>query len=76
MVEVEVYEIDNKDYILLNKTEIAGEIYLYLVNEENENDFLLRKVDKNDPTCIIPLENEQEVEKASLLLVNKELSEI
>lgn len=42
--EVEYVEIDGRDYIVAKRIEIAGKIYLYLVNENDVLDFIIQKV--------------------------------
>ena len=44
MTEVECVEIDGHDYIIAKTIEIAGNTYLYLVNEDDVMDFLVQKV--------------------------------
>lgn len=75
MVEVDVYEIDGKDYLLINTIKAYGETYLYLSNESTEDDFIIRKVDKTNPEYIIPLDSEEEAKKAALIFVNKQLED-
>lgn len=65
MLEFEGYEIDGVDYIVLEKLELDGEVYLYLSNANDEEDIMFRKFDKNDPEYLIPLENEEEVIKVA-----------
>lgn len=71
MIDVDVYEIDNVDYYLLNESEIKGNSYLYLSNVDNENDFIIRKRDKEDPMILLPLDNEQEVKYVSLVFAEQ-----
>ena len=45
MEEVEIYSFDNKDYVLVTKIDS----YLYLSNEKDPRDMMIRKEDINDP---------------------------
>ena len=76
MVDFDVYEIDNKEYYLIEKLEIQGETYLYLSNVGDENDILFRKVDKTDSNYLLPLTDENEVKLVSLVLANKALEDV
>ncbi len=75
MQQVEIIDIDNKKYMVLNEIEDNGETYLYLTNVKNPKDFLIQKVDKNDKDYLINLDNEEEFNRA-LNLFNKISSEI
>lgn len=75
MQQVEIIDIDNKKYMVLNEIEDSGETYLYLTNVKNPKEFLIQKVDKNDNDYLINLDNEEEFNKA-LNLFNNSSSEI
>lgn len=69
MEEVEIYSFDNKDYVLIAKIDS----YLYLSNEKNPSDMMIRKEDINDSDLLLPLEDDEEFEKALLLLTRRKL---
>lgn len=71
MKEVDIYTFDNKNYVLLDRIEN----YLFLSNEKNDHDMMIRKVDADDEETLLPLESDEEFEKALLLLVTKKLKE-
>ncbi len=71
MKEVDIYTFDDKNYVLLDRIED----YLFLSNEKNDHDMMIRKVDANDEETLLPLESDEEFEKALLLLVTKKLKE-
>lgn len=71
MKEVEVYSFDNKDYILIDKIHE----YLYLSNEKNPRDMMIRKVDPNDDEILLPLDDDEEFEKALMLITTKKLQQ-
>lgn len=73
MREVEIYNINDKEYMLLKKVEKATDTYLYFSSIEEGNDYIIRKIDPTNPEMIIPLDSEDEVKKAILLLTNKSL---
>lgn len=68
-MELDVYTIDNKNYLLIDK--IYN--YLYLSNEENEEDTLILKEDVNNK--LLPLDNEEELKNALSLFLTKEVEE-
>ena len=67
MKEVDVYSFDGKDYLLITKIKS----YLYLSNENNPHDMMIRKEDLEDDTILLPLDNEEEFDKALRLLSEK-----
>ena len=67
MKEVEMYSFDNKNYFLLSKIGT----YLYLSNEDNPKDIMIRKVDPNHNDVLLPLDSDEEFEDALLLLTRK-----
>ena len=69
MKEVDIYTFDDKNYVLLDRIED----YLFLSNEKNDHDMMIRKVDANDEETLLPLESDEEFEKALLLLVKEVL---
>ena len=71
MEEVEVYTFDNHDYIVIDKINE----YLYLSNEKDSHDMMIRKVDSNDDTLLLPLDSDEEFENALLLLTRKKVQE-
>lgn len=73
MKEVEIYLINDKEYMLLKKVERDKDTYLYFSGIEEGNDYIIRKLDPEDPEMMIPLDDEDEVKKAILLLTNKAL---
>lgn len=73
MKEVEIYNINDKEYMLLKKVEKNNDTYLYFSGIEEGNDYIIRKLDPEDSEMMIPLADEEEVKKAILLLTNKVL---
>lgn len=72
MVEFEALDIDGIEYLILDRSFIDGEEYLYLSNSEDETDVMFRKVDKTDRDFIIPLDNEEEVIKVAKAFNDKQ----
>lgn len=70
MEEINIYTFRNANYILLDR---IGN-YLYLSNENNPHDMMIRKEDADNPSVLLPLENEEEFQKALLLLLKKKQS--
>lgn len=69
MDEVEIYSFDDKDYVLVTKIDS----YLYLSNEKDPRDMMIRKEDVNNPDLLLPLEDDEEFEHALLLLTRSKL---
>ncbi len=63
---VSYYTIDNKDYLVVNETEYENNHYVYLCNETDNKDLMIRKVIDNK---LIPLDNEEELNSVIKLLV-------
>lgn len=74
-MELEIVIIDNKEYYIMKEITDKDTIYFFLINKNEENDIMIRKAKTNNPNIIIPLDSEEELKKASLLLINKELKE-
>ena len=68
-MELDVYTIDNKNYLLIDK--IYN--YLYLSNEENKEDTSILKEDVNNK--LLPLDNDEELKNALSLFLTKEVEE-
>ena len=66
MQEIDVYSWDDNNYILFSK---IGS-YLYLSNEKNPRDIMIRKEDSNDPDLLLPLDDDNEFNKALELFYN------
>ena len=73
MQEADVYTINDKEYILLNKIKNKENTYLYFSNISKGNDYIIRKLDLEDEDSMVPLDDEKEVQKAILLLTNRQL---
>ena len=71
MEEVTIFSFDDKDYMLLDQIRD----YVYLSNVDDRHDMMIRKVDPNDDEVLLPIEDDEEFEKALLLLTQKKLSE-
>lgn len=69
MKNVEIYTFDNKKYIVIDRINE----YLYLSNKKNHHDMMIRKFDPNDEESLLPLETDEEFEKALNLIITKKL---
>jgi len=56
-VLVNYYKINDKDYLLINEIDYANKHYVYLVNENDSKDILVRSVQEDE---LIPLDSEKE----------------
>ena len=75
MVDIDVYEIDGKEYYLIAEQKANSETYLYLSNVDDENDILFRKIDKSNPDYLLSLKDENEVKLVSLIFANASLED-
>ena len=73
MINVDIYDIDGKEYMLLDQVTKNENTYLYLSNVEEGNDFIIRKLNPENEEEMLPLENEEEVKRAILLITNKQI---
>ena len=71
MKQVEIIDIENKKYMVLNEIVDNGDTYLYLNNIKNPKDFIIQKVDKNDESYLVNLDNDEEFNRALNLFKNK-----
>lgn len=71
MVDVDIYVIDDEEYYLLDELNIKENSYLYLSKVDDENFFMFRKRDKEDPEVLVTLDNEEEVKMVALVFANK-----
>ena len=63
---------DGFDYIIIENIKENNNEYLYLVNENDDKKFLIRKIIiENDKELISPLDNDSEFEYALNLFNNK-----
>lgn len=69
MKELEVITIDENDYFVIKEIKLDSVSYLYLSNVNDEEDRLIRKINLDDPNTLLPLQNEEEFEKACNLLL-------
>lgn len=54
---VNYYRINDKDYLLINEIDYKSKHYVYLVNESDPKDILIRNLIGNE---LIPLDSEKE----------------
>lgn len=64
---VNYYTINNKDYLVINEIDYKNNHYIYLVNELDNKDILIRKIINNE---LYPMDNEEEL-KEILKLITK-----
>lgn len=68
MKDVEIINIDNKKYAIVNEAQDEGTTYIYLSNIDDPEDIMIRKSSKEDKNEYIPLDDEDEFHLATLLL--------
>ena len=73
MVDVDIYVINDEEFYLIDELDIKGTSYLYLSKVDDEEYFMFRKRDKDDPDVLITLDNEEEVKMVALVFANKVL---
>lgn len=70
MEELEYITLENgKDYFIIDEITENDVTYLYLTNENDENDFCIRKMGKDNE--VIRLDNDIEFDKALLYFTKK-----
>jgi len=62
---VNYLEIDGKDYIIVNEVDYKGSHYVYLVNENDEKDIMIKKYNNE---FLEPLSSKEEVDELLKLL--------
>ena len=63
---VNYLEIDDKDYIIINEIDYENNHYVYLVNEKDEKDIMIKKYNNE---ILEPLSSKEEVNKLLSLLI-------
>lgn len=63
---VNYYEINNNDYLVVNEVDYNNFHYIYLVNENDKEDIMIRKL-VND--LLEPLDSEEELLSVMRLLI-------
>jgi hypothetical protein len=73
MVDNSVLKEDGKIYLVIDKIENGNVSYVYLANEEDENDFFIRKeiIEEDEMRYLVSLDNEEEFDKALQLFQEK-----
>ena len=73
MVDNSVLKEDGKIYLVIDKIENNDYSYVYLSNEEDENDFFIRKevIEEDETRYLVSLDNEEEFNKALELFQEK-----
>lgn len=73
MVDNSVLKEDGKIYLVIDKIENGNVSYVYLANEEDENDFFIRKeiIEEDETRYLVSLDNEEEFDKALQLFQEK-----
>lgn len=72
MIDATVYTVEGTDYYMVEKIQS----FLYLSDVNDEKKMMIRKIDSSDDSILLPLQNDEEYEKALLLLTSKKLQEI
>ncbi|MBR6690862.1 MAG: DUF1292 domain-containing protein [Bacilli bacterium] len=60
-MNIETVKVENKNYYIVNELEANNNLYLYLVNENDNSDIIIRKkVIINDEEFLTGLDDEEE----------------
>lgn len=63
---------DGIEYMVMDEIDNANTTYYYLANIDDEEDFCIRKIDKNkDNQLLVGLDSDQEFDRAMLLFMKK-----
>lgn len=73
MIDVDIYVINDEEYYLMAEEVIKDTNYLYLSKVDDEDDFMIRKRDKEDMEVLVSLDNDEEVKMAALVFASKML---
>ena len=73
MVDVDIYVINDEEYYLMAEEVIKDTNYLYLSKVDDEDNFMIRKRDKEDMEVLVSLDNDEEVKMAALVFASKML---
>lgn len=68
MNNMEIMTFGDKDYYILKEKESNGINYIYLSNVDDPKDIMIRKSSNKDKDLYVPLDGENEFNKACLLL--------
>ena len=71
-IDVTIVNLDDKEYIVLDKIEIDKNMYYFLSNKDDKDDFLIQKQDKSGE-YLISLDNKDELNKALLIFAKSNL---
>lgn len=72
MIDNSVFNLDGKNYLVIDTIKENDAKYVYLSNEEDVNDILVQKeIKEEDKTYLVNLETEEEYNKAMLLFEEK-----
>ncbi|MBR3049212.1 MAG: hypothetical protein IKG58_01460 [Bacilli bacterium] len=72
-MELDFVTLDNKEYLIIDEIRHNDINYLYLVNNKNSKDFVIRK-EKGD--LLVGLDNEEEFNDVMQSFINKNVEEI
>lgn len=70
--ELEIVEIDKKEYYIIKEIAHGNNIYLYLSNVDDDDDMMIRKTTNQDKDLIVPLSSKEEFDIACALMFSKE----
>ncbi len=70
--EIETVKIKGINYIILDRIDLNNNTYVYLVNEDDEEDFFVNKIiKKDDKDFLTGLDSEDEVKAVMQAYVEK-----
>ena len=72
-MELDFVTLDNKEYLVIDEIKHNDINYIYLVNNKNSKDFVIRK-EKDD--LLVGLDNEEEFNEVMKSFINKNIEEI
>lgn len=70
---IECVTIDNICYMIFDKLELNNNKYLYLIEEDNETNFCIRKIkEENEQEYIVNLDNKEEFTQVFMEFARKQ----
>ena len=71
MVELNLYKIEDEEYVEIDRIINNDNVYAFLANKEDPKDFCIRKVSKSNSLELLPLDTEEEFDMILKLFVDK-----
>lgn len=71
MVELNLYKIEDIEYVEIDRIINNDNVYAFLANKEDPKDFCIRKADNGNPSNLLPLTTEEEFDTVLKIFIEK-----